>query len=130
VEKSEKISPNRLSSAGGAELGKDSSRSFRTLVFLFVNGCCCSIASGLWVVVGGDGGGLEMVPSCVFFLFIIRRDILLETGSGSGSGKGRLYGWGSVQLLNGLGSGSGSAKGTEYLGRKLPYLLAAPHPHL
>ena len=36
---------------------------------------------------GGDGGvGLEMVLSCWFFLFIIRRDILLENGSGSGSG--------------------------------------------
>ena len=90
MEKSEKISPNRLSSAGGTELGNDSSRSFRTLVFLFVNGCCCSIASGLWVVFGGDGGdggvGLEMVLSCWFFLFIIRQDILLENGSGSGSG--------------------------------------------
>ena len=97
MEKSEKISPNRLSSAGVTELGNDSSRSFRTLVFLFVNGCCCSIASGLWVVVGGDGGvGLEMVLSCWFFLFIIRRDILLENCSGSGSGIGRLYDWGSV----------------------------------
>ena len=97
MEKSEKISPNRLSSAGGTELGNDSSWSFRTLVFLFVNGCCCSIASGLWVVLGGDGGvGLEMVLNFWFFLFIIRRDILLEKGSGSGSGKGRLYGWGTV----------------------------------
>jgi len=142
VEKSEKILPNRLSSAGGAELGKDSSRSFRIFVFLFVNDCCSGADSGLLVFVGGDGGDgdvegvggdggvLEKVLSCWFFRFITRRDILLETGSGSGSGIGRLYGWGSVQLLNGSGSGSGSAIGTEYLGRKLPYLLAAPHPHL